>query len=238
MKEIFEESGWLAINKPEGIESFGIIRELKFKFKFKKIGFVGTLDPLASGVLLVAINKATKLIPKMHLKNKHYELIIFFGAETKSLDIESRYTNYKKLNHDLEKRLEKIRQFIGSYNQKIPIFSAHKINGKNFYQLARKNQNLTHKYKGIEVSSLKIISNTEHTMSIKIECSAGFYVRSFASELSYELNELGYAISIKRTKIGDIDINKCLDIQNILDFSCINDLYSAIIPIYSGRHPG
>ena len=98
MKEIFEESGWLAINKPEGIESFGIIRELKFKFKFKKIGFVGTLDPLASGVLLVAINKATKLIPKMHLKNKHYELIIFFGAETKSLDIESRYTNYKKLN--------------------------------------------------------------------------------------------------------------------------------------------
>ena len=72
MKQNFISSGWLPINKPEGVESFGVIRELKFRFKFSKIGFVGTLDPLASGLLLVAVNKATKLIPTMHLKIKTY----------------------------------------------------------------------------------------------------------------------------------------------------------------------
>ena len=238
MKQIAEESGWLPVNKPEGVESFGVVRELKYRFKFKKIGFAGTLDPLATGVLLIAINKATKLIPQMHLRRKKYEVIVFFGANTKSQDMEGRYSNYQNIHHREDQRIDKLKDLIGSYEQKIPIFSAHKIKGKNFYEFARKGELIEKKFKNVDVSSLKIINQTKQSVKIEIECSTGFYVRSFAEELSNLLGDIGYAMAIKRLEIGDFTVSECIDLQNILDFSSINDLYSKIIPIYSGRHPG
>ncbi|MDA9610578.1 tRNA pseudouridine(55) synthase TruB [Alphaproteobacteria bacterium] len=238
MKHIFTSSGWLLINKPEGVESFGVIRELKFRYKFSKIGFAGTLDPLASGLLLIAINKATKLISKMHLKNKIYQVRIFFGAETKTQDIEGRYINYQYPSHTKDKRLEMLKKFIGTYQQKIPIFSAHKIKGKNFYELARKEEVQEEKYKQVNIDSLKILKQNNNYLDVNIECETGFYVRSFAEEFSKSLGDMGMAMNIIRTKIGDFNLSDSLDFENILDFSHINDLDSRIITIYSGRHPG
>lgn len=238
MKQNFISSGWLPINKPEGVESFGVIRELKFRFKFSKIGFVGTLDPLASGLLLVAVNKATKLIPTMHLKIKTYKVRIFFGAQTKTQDIEGRYVDYKYPSHDMKERVSKLKFFIGNYQQKIPIFSAHKIKGKNFYELARKEEFLEERFKQVNVHSLKITHQSTNSLDITIDCETGFYVRSFAEEFAKSLGDLGFAMSIIRTKIGDFNLSHSIDFQNILDFSDINDLDSQIIPIYSGRHPG
>ena len=100
MKQKFTSNGWLVVNKPEGVESFGVIRKLKFRYQFHKIGFAGTLDPLASGVLLIGINKATKLIPKIHLSNKSYEVQIRFGATTPTLDSEGRYTSLESVSHE------------------------------------------------------------------------------------------------------------------------------------------
>ena len=90
MKQKFTSNGWLVVNKPEGVESFGVIRKLKFRYQFHKIGFAGTLDPLASGILLIGINKATKLIPKIHLFNKSYEV-------AQILELKSEYKNVKTL---------------------------------------------------------------------------------------------------------------------------------------------
>ncbi len=238
MKKNFIASGWLPINKPQGIESFGVIRELKFRFKFSKIGFVGTLDPLASGLLLVAVNKATKLISTMHLKLKTYQVRIFFSAKTNTQDIEGRYTGYKYSTHDIKERVLKLKNFIGSYGQKIPIFSAHKIKGKNFYELARNNNFLEDRFKQVNVHSLKITKQTKHYLDITLDCETGFYVRSFAEEFSQDLGDLGFAMSIIRTKIGDFKLSDSIAFENILDFSDINALDSKIIPIYSGRHPG
>ena len=95
VKENFHSDGWLLINKPQGIESFGVIRKLKFRYSFKKIGFAGTLDPLASGLLLVGINKATKKIPNIHQEKKSYEVEIRFGALTNTLDSEGRFSKMK-----------------------------------------------------------------------------------------------------------------------------------------------
>lgn len=231
MKQKFTSDGWLVVNKPEGVESFGVIRKLKFRYQFHKIGFAGTLDPLASGVLLIGINKATKLIPKIHLSKKSYEVQVRFGATTPTLDSEGRYTSLEPVSHDPQDRIHHIKKFIGTYQQKIPNFSAHKKEGKNFYQLARNNEEIEERYKQVSVSSLKILYSNSSTLGVELECQTGFYVRAFASELASSLREAGYASYIKRLKIGDFSMDRSVAYENILDFSSINDLSTNLITI-------
>ena len=201
MKQKFTSNGWLVVNKPEGVESFGVIRKLKFRYQFHKIGFAGTLDPLASGILLIGINKATKLIPKIHLSKKSYEVQVRFGATTPTLDSEGRYTSLDPVAHDLQDRIHYIKKFIGTYQQKIPNFSAHKKEGKNFYELARNNEDIEDRYKQVSVSSLKILYSNPSTLGIELECQTGFYVRAFASELA-SLWEIKAMLLYKKLKIG------------------------------------
>ena len=231
MKQKFTSDGWLVVNKPEGVESFGVIRKLKFRYQFHKIGFAGTLDPLASGVLLIGINKATKLIPKIHLSKKSYEVQVRFGATTPTLDSEGRYTSLEPVTHDPQDRIHHIKKFIGTYQQKIPNFSAHKKEGKNFYQLARNNEEIEERYKQVSVSSLKILYSNSSTLGVELECQTGFYVRAFATELASSLREAGYASYIKRLKIGDFSMDRSVAYENILDFSSINDLSTSLITI-------
>ena len=231
MKQKFTSNGWLVVNKPEGVESFGVIRKLKFCYQFHKIGFAGTLDPLASGILLIGINKATKLIPKIHLFKKSYEVQVRFGAITPTLDSEGRYTSLEPVSHDKQDRIHHIKKFIGTYQQKIPNFSAHKIKGKNFYEFARINEEIEDRYKQVSVSSLKVLYSNSSTLGIEIECQAGFYVRAFASELASSMGEKGYASYIKRLKIGEFSMDRSVPYENILDFSSIHDLSTNLITI-------
>ena len=231
MKQKFTSNGWLVVNKPEGIESFGVIRKLKFRYQFHKIGFAGTLDPLASGILLIGINKATKLIPKIHLSDKGYEVQIRFGSTTPTLDSEGRYTSLEAVSHDFRDRIHYIKKFIGTYEQKIPNFSAHKKEGKNFYELARNNEDIEDRYKQVSVSSLKVLYSNPSTLGIELECQTGFYVRAFASELASSMGDKGYASYIKRLKIGEFSMDRSVNYENILDFSSINDLSTNLITI-------
>ena len=231
MKQKFTSNGWLVVNKPEGVESFGVIRKLKFCYQFHKIGFAGTLDPLASGILLIGINKATKLIPKILLSNKSYEVQIRFGATTPTLDSEGRYTSLEAVSHDFRDRIHYIKKFIGTYEQKIPNFSAHKKEGKNFYELARNNEDIEDRYKQVSVNSLKVLYSNPSTLGIELECQTGFYVRAFASELASSMGDKGYASYIKRLKIGEFSMDRSVDYENILDFSSINDLSTNLITI-------
>ena len=231
MKDKFPNSGWLLINKPEGIESFGVIRKLKFRNIFNKIGFAGTLDPLASGLLLVGINKATKKIPIIHKEKKIYELEIRFGAKTNTLDSEGKFSQMLPVNHSAKERAHHLKKFIGSYQQKIPNFSAHKLKGKNFYEYARKGDNIDNRYKKVSTYSLKVLYSHFSKMGIKIECQTGFYVRAFADELANSLGDIAYASMIKRLKIGNFSLKNAVPYENILDFSSINDLHSHLITI-------
>tara|TARA_Y100000768_G_C23876919_1_gene633256 strand:+ start:376 stop:1071 length:696 start_codon:yes stop_codon:yes gene_type:complete len=231
MKEKFTDSGWLLINKPEGIESFGVIRKLKFRYSFNKIGFVGTLDPLASGLLLIGINKATKIIPIIHKGDKSYEIEIRFGATTKTLDSEGRFSKMIPINHNISERLMHLKNFIGNYQQKIPDFSAHKSKGKNFYELARKNIIIEQRFKQVSINSLKVLYSHKSKVGIKIDCQTGFYVRAFAEELANSLGDIAYASFIKRLKIGTFTLDQAISYEKILDFSSINDLHSNLITI-------
>ena len=230
-KENFLNDGWLLINKPQGIESFGVIRKLKFRYSFKKIGFAGTLDPLASGLLLVGINKATKKIPDIHQEKKSYEVEIRFGASTNTLDSEGRFFKMESSSHNINERVLHLKKFIGTYQQKIPDFSAHKLNGKNFYELARDNKAIEDRYKKVSVQSLKILSSNNSKMRVELNCYSGFYVRAFAEEFANSLGDIAYASMIKRLKIGTFDINQAIPYEKILDFSSINDLHTNLITI-------
>jgi tRNA pseudouridine55 synthase len=231
MKPNYTNSGWLLVYKPEGIESFGIVRKLKFKYKFNKIGFAGTLDPLASGLLLIGINKATKSIPLIHQEKKAYEVQIYFGASTPTLDGEGRFENMKTPSHQLYERINHLKKFIGKYQQKIPNFSAHKIEGKNMYELARNNTAIEMKHKPVCVSALTILYSKLMTMGVHIECNTGFYVRAFAEELAKSLGDCAYASFIKRLKIGNFELSQSVEYEKILDFSTIHDLDSHLISI-------
>ena len=231
MKEKFFESGWLLINKPEGIESFGVVRQLKFRYLFHKIGFAGTLDPLASGLLLVGINKATKKIPEIHQRQKTYEMEIRFGASTPTLDEEGRFNSLKKIEHNINDRIQHLKKFIGNYQQKIPNFSAHKKKGKNFYELARKNEIIEERFKLATISSIKILYSEIQQLGLVIDCKTGFYVRAFAEELATSLGDIAYTSIIKRLKIGDFTLNQSTPYEKVLDFSSINDLHSHLISI-------
>ncbi len=231
MKQKFPSSGWLLIDKPEGIESFGVIRKLKFRYSFNKIGFAGTLDPLASGLLLIGINKATKKIPNIHQYQKSYEVEIRFGASTKTLDSEGRFLKMNLIGHKTIDRVNQLKKYIGVYQQKIPNFSAHKLKGKNFYELARKNEKIEERYKKVSVQSLKVLISSTSKMNVELHCHSGFYVRAFAEEFANSLGDIAYASMIKRLKIGTFSLNQAIPYEKILDFSSINDLHSNLITI-------
>ncbi len=231
MKEKFSSSGWLLIDKPEGIESFGVIRKLKFCYSFNKIGFAGTLDPLASGLLLIGINKATKKIPNIHQYQKSYEVEIRFGASTNTLDSEGRFLKMNSIGHKPIDRVTHLKKYIGAYHQKIPDFSAHKLNGKNFYELARKNNKIEERYKKVSVQSLKVLLSSTSKMNVELHCHSGFYVRAFVEEFANSLGDIAYASMIKRLKIATFTLNQAIPYEKILDFSSINDLHSNLITI-------
>lgn len=231
MKEKISSNGWLLIDKPEGIESFGVIRKLKFRYSFHKIGFAGTLDPLASGLLLIGVNKATKKIPNVHNEKKSYIVEIRFGATTNTLDSEGRFSKMKPISHSIGDRTLHLKNFIGTYQQKIPNFSAHKSKGKNFYELARRNEIIEERFKEVSVSTLKVLYSNNTHMRVELNCRTGFYVRAFAQDLAISLGDIGYASMIKRLKIGTFTLNQAIPYEKILDFSSINDLHSHLITI-------
>ena len=231
MKEKYLSSGWLLVDKPEGVESFGVIRKLKFRFQFHKIGFAGTLDPLATGLLLIGINKATKKIPEIHKAQKTYEVQIRFGAKTPTLDSEGRFQEMKTITHSPKDRLHHLKKFIGDYKQKIPNFSAHKLQGKNFYELARNNEVIEERVKDVSIKKIKILYSNQNTLGLELDCQTGFYVRAFAEELANSLGDIAYASVIKRLKIGQFNQNHAVPYEKILDFSSINDLDTHLITI-------
>ena len=168
----------------------------------------------------------------LKLIEKGSKLLIFNErAITPTLDSEGRYTSLEPVSHNPSNRIHHIKKYIGSYQQKIPNFSAHKKEGKNFYQLARNNETIEERYKQVAISSLKILYSKPTTLGIELECQTGFYVRAFAEELSSSLGDLGYASYIKRLNIGDFSMNRSVAYEKILDFSSIDDLSNHLITI-------
>ena len=199
--------GWLNIYKPKGLSSFAVVKKIKQKFNLSKIRHGGTLDPLAEGVLPIGIGKATKLIPFINSQIKEYEFEIKWGSQTLTDDLEGETIKTSSNIPSLQKINNEFSKSIGQLFQKPPKASAVKINGKRAYKLLREKKDFETKPKKVFIYSLKILSNNKNLITkVAIECSKGFYIRSFARDIAEKLNTKAHIHSIKRTKVGKFQL--------------------------------
>ncbi len=199
---MISKQGWINLYKPKNITSFKAINSIKKKFSINKIGHAGTLDPMAEGVLPIAIGKATKLIPYISNTNKEYEFTVTWGTQTTTDDAEGEIlfeTSYVPKKKEIEK---KIINYIGFVSQIPPKVSAVKINGKRAYKLFRENKKFTIQPKKVFIEYLCITDHSINKTSFKILCGQGFYVRSLARDLAIDLKTYGHISSLKRSKVG------------------------------------
>ena len=206
--------GWLNIYKPLGMSSFNVVSKIKRKFNLNRIGHGGTLDPLAEGVLPIAVGKTTKLIPFINNDIKEYEFEIKWGEQTLTDDAEGEIIYRTDRIPSLKDIKKKLIDFQGSVLQKPPKASAIKINGRRAYQLLREKKDFEIKAKKVIIYKISILDSTNSLITkIKIKCGKGFYIRSFARDFAETLNTKGHIYSLKRTKVGKFDVKNA----NLLD---------------------
>ncbi|MDR1583536.1 MAG: tRNA pseudouridine(55) synthase TruB [Prevotellaceae bacterium] len=218
----FEEGYILSIDKPYAWTSTDVVRKIKILLRNKvgikkiKVGHAGTLDPLATGLLIVCIGKATKNIENIQNGEKEYIADICLGATTLSFDLETEVDNqypFEHINEDLIKSV--LPSFTGKQEQIPPLFSAKLIDGKRAYKYARTGETPEMKPANIEIYNLELLNYYAPIAKIKINCSKGTYVRSFARDLGAALQSGGYLSKLQRTASGEYSVNNALTIKEV-----------------------
>jgi len=210
----------ILINKPYKWSSFDVVKKIrsrlckKFKLKKIKVGHAGTLDPLATGLLLICTGKQTKNISSYQGMKKTYEGTFKFGETTPSYDLETEVNELFDFKHiEKEDLVETSKKFIGTISQKPPIFSALKKDGKRLYEYARNNELIDIQEREIKIYNFKIKKYNKPYVEFLIECSKGTYIRSIANDYGKSLKSGAYLHSLKRTKIGAYSLKNALDIS-------------------------
>ncbi len=192
------------INKPIGWTSFDIVKKVKSITGHKKVGHGGTLDPFASGVLILGTEKDTKNLSKIAKCNKTYKAELLLGAKTNTLDPEGKIIDEKPIPTLNEHILLKIlKTFEGRSKQIPPMFSAKKHNGVRLYKLARKNIEIERSEINIEINDISLINFSENKITFNVSCSKGTYIRVLGSDIAEKLGTVGYLINLKRTRVGN-----------------------------------
>lgn len=214
--------GILPINKPKDWTSFDVVNKVKHLLNIKKVGHLGTLDPMATGLLLVTIGKATKLFDFMQEKSKTYLATFKFGLSTDTLDITGKIVATSPnipTRNEIESVLPK---FIGDIEQVPPKYSAKSINGKRAYDLARENIDFELKPKIVKIESIDIVSYADGELTLNITCGSGTYIRSIGRDIATELNSCATMTNLVRTNIGKFSLKDSHEIDE-LDKTNIQD---------------
>ncbi|WP_288685043.1 tRNA pseudouridine(55) synthase TruB [uncultured Brachyspira sp.] len=210
--------GFLIVNKPKGITSFDVIRKLKPILKEKRIGHVGTLDPFASGVLIIALGRYTKLFFLFDDLYKEYIAEGVFGESRDTDDVEGKVLEKSKNQNILSfNELEALikNNFLGSILQKPPIYSAKKIDGKRAYDLARENKEFQLKSVNVFINNIELLEYNYPYFRIKTSVSKGTYIRAIVRDIGEITNNLAYTKDLIRTSIGDYNIDNAINLENI-----------------------
>ncbi len=209
--------GFLNVYKPQGMSSAAVVGKIKKKFNLKKVGHMGTLDPLACGVLPIAVGKATKMFDYFLNKKKTYIVNCEFGYETSSLDLGTEKINETSLVPTLEDVVKATKSFLGKIKQQPPIYSAKKIDGKKAYELARDGKDVVLKDVEVEIFKFDCLSQINNTtFKFEIECSSGTYVRSLIRDLAYKLNTYATVVFLERTKTDFFDATNAIKLDDLL----------------------
>ncbi len=211
-----ENSGIFLLDKPKGLHSFNIVSRVRKILNLKKVGFSGTLDPLASGLMIVASGQATKLLDLFHNFTKEYEAEIIFGQTTSSFDLEQAVViNETAQVFSREEFLKATNKFIGEQMQQVPIYSAVKVQGKKLHEMARRGKEVIAPKKKVNIFKIDILEFSYPKAKISVACSAGTYIRSLVSDLGNELGTGAILSDLRRTAIGDYIIEKAAKVDGL-----------------------
>ena len=217
--------GIILINKPINYTSRDIVNIVSKKLNIKKVGHTGTLDPIATGVLVLCVGSATKLVELLTFTYKEYIAEVTLGIKTDTYDITGKVLETCNVKIDKDTIINTLNKMIGYYDQEVPIYSAVKIDGKKLYEYARNGIDIELPKRNVHIKQLELISDIEYTNNktiFKIKClvSKGTYIRSLINDLATNLNTIGVMSSLTRTKQGNFNIEDCNNIND--DYKIIN----------------
>ena len=211
---VFEEGKVLLIDKPFRWTSFDAVRKIRNLIRIKKVGHAGTLDPLATGLLIVCTGKFTKKINEYMAQEKEYTGTITLGATTPTYDLESKPENFKSFEQiSFEQLIETAKQFTGQIMQTPPIHSAIKKDGKRVYELARKGVDVKLEPRPVTIYEFEIVKAELPNVEFRVVCSTGTYIRSLANDFGEALGCGGYLSSLCRTRIGNFLLKDAMTIE-------------------------
>lgn len=222
----FKAGEIFAIDKPYRISSFGALAHVRYVLSrtlgYKvKIGHAGTLDPLATGVLILCTGKATKRIEEFQGQTKEYTATLQLGATTASYDMEHEVNASFPTEHITRELInDTLPQFIGDIEQIPPTYSAVKVNGDRAYELRRAGEEVKLKPKHIHIDEIDVVDFDVEKMqlSLRVVCGKGTYIRALARDLGRALNSGAYLTALRRTRVGDFTIDRCLDYEHIREW--------------------
>jgi tRNA pseudouridine55 synthase len=214
----FEEGQVLLIDKPLQWTSFDVIRRIRHLIKVKKVGHAGTLDPLATGLLIICTGKFTKKINEYMAREKEYTGTFTLGAFTPTYDLESQPENFKPLENISEEKIKNAaNNFLGETMQVPPAHSAVKVEGKRVYELARKGEEVKLDARKIFIKEFEIAAIELPVVHFRVVCSTGTYIRSLANDFGEVLACGAHLSSLRRTRIGEFKIEDALSMQEFED---------------------
>ncbi len=214
----------LFFNKPLKMTSFSLVNKVRWHItkalgvKKIKVGHAGTLDPLATGVLILCTGKATKKIEEFQYQTKEYTATLQLGATTPSFDLEHEIDHYYPTKHITRELIDKvIPKFKGEIWQVPPVYSAVKVEGKRAYRYAREGEKIELKPKLLVIDEIEVLDFVENKLSIRVVCSKGTYIRALARDIGEALGSGAHLVQLERTRIGDITLDKCLEVDDFIE---------------------
>jgi len=204
----------IGIDKPLGWTSFDVVKKIRNTLRIKKVGHAGTLDPLASGLLIVCTGKATKTIDLIQAQKKHYTCTLVLGKTTPSVDLETAFDSETPSAHITPNDIHQaLAAFRGTIQQVPPVYSAIKVDGKRAYESARKNIDLKMKEREVSIYSLEVKEMLLPSLVLEIECSKGTYIRSLVRDLGEKLGVGAYMAALRRNAIGSYQVQDAFTVE-------------------------
>jgi tRNA pseudouridine55 synthase len=212
--------GLLVVDKPEGMTSLDVVKEIKRRFHVRKAGHIGTLDPFATGVLPVAINEGTKVIPFLEEEPKEYEGVLKLGEETTTDDLTGEVICKKSWEHVTSELIHTVFQnFLGRIRQIPSMFSAIKVQGKPLYRLARKGIEIERKEREVEINDIRVEDIDLPKVRFKVSCSKGTYIRTLGKDVGKEIGCGAHLLSLRRIRSGPFTLERAISWERLNEFS-------------------
>jgi tRNA pseudouridine55 synthase len=228
----FRIDGLLIVDKPKGMTSLEVVKEIKRRFHVKKAGHIGTLDPFATGVLPIVINEGTKLVPFLEQEPKEYEAILKLGEETTTDDLTGSVTLRRPWEGVTPESTHIVFQnFLGRIQQIPPMFSAVKVHGKPLYRLARKGMEVERKERDVEVFNIQIEEIDFPRVRFRVSCSKGTYIRTLGRDIGRKMGCGGHLLFLRRVRSGPFGLERAIPWERLKELSRAEDLKPWLISL-------